>query len=335
MFVPNKDYKKWFLGIKAKIQSAQLKAAVSVNIEMLKLYWDLGKDIVEKQEFAKWGDGVVRQLEIDLKLEFSNVRGFSRRNLLDMRRWYLFYKEESEIVRQLVAQIPWGHNLVILNKIKEVDRAQYYISKTIEHGWSRDVLVHQIEARLYENLGKSVTNFELRLPKSQSDLAIQTLKNKYSLSFIGADEVRKEKKLQDRLVSNITNFLLELGKGFAYMGKEYKLEVGGDEFYIDLLFYHTILRCYVVIEIKSKKFKPEFLGQLNFYITAVDRQIKLKQDNPTIGLLLCKEKNDLVVEYSLSEVCKPIGVSEYQLKSNSKIRDLLPSKEELERVGNL
>jgi predicted nuclease of restriction endonuclease-like (RecB) superfamily len=335
------DYSAFLKDVKQRIQSAQIKAAVRVNQELLGLYWDLGGQIIEKQREASWGDGFLEQMSRDLLTKFPEMKGFSRRNLYDMRRWVLFWRQAadeiaqqpaSEFVRQLVAQIPWGHNLLIINKIENQAEALFYVRKTIENNWSRAVLTHQIESRLYQRDGKAITNFEATLPALQSDLAMQTLKDPYNFDFLMLRERHDEKELEDALTDHLTHFLLELGAGFSFMGRQFRLEVGGDEFFVDLLFYHVRLHCYVVVELKTDKFKPEFAGKLNFYISAVDKLLKADGDHPTIGILICKSKNDTVVEYSLKDVHKPMGVSEYQITQHlpNALRSSLPSIEEIE-----
>jgi len=335
------DYVTFIKDVKTRIQTAQIKAAVRVNQELLTLYWDLGEQIVEKQRESKWGDGFLEQVSRDLRDEFPSMKGFSRRNLYDMRRWVLYWsanwrqavaKLESEFVRQLVAQIPWGHNLLIINKIEECGSAMFYVRKTIENNWSRAVLTHQIESGLYQRDGKAITNFEATLPAPHSDLARQTLKDPYSFDFLMLRERHDERELENALVDHITTFLLELGEGFSYMGRQFKLDVSGDEYFMDLLFYHVVLHCYVVVELKTKKFKPEFVGKLNFYISVVDDLLKAAQDSPSIGILICKSKNDTVVEYALRDVNKPMGVSEYIITKNlpSELKSSLPSIEEIE-----
>ena len=268
----------------------------------------------------------------DLKAEFPGMKGFSVRNLKYMRQWFQFWSVEPAIGQQLVAQIPWGHNLVIIGKIKNVQEAIFYVQKTIQNNWSRAVLTHQIEGQLYQREGKAITNFEATLPKPQSDLAQQSVKDPYSFDFLMLREKHDERELETALTENITSFLLELGAGFSYLGRQYRLEVGGDEVFIDLLFYHVRLHCYVVVELKTVKFKPEFAGKLNFYISAVDGILKTEQDAPTIGILICKSKNDTVVEYALRDVNKPIGVSEYVITQQlpDELKSSLPSIEEIE-----
>ncbi len=330
--VKTSEYRSFILEIKQRIQVSQIKAAIAVNQELLLLYWDLAERIVTKQQQAAWGDGFLLQISKDLKTEFPEMKGFSKRNLEGMRQWHQFWVAESVIALQLVAQIPWGHNLTIVTKIKDIDEALFYVQKTIQNNWSRSVLTHQIEGRLYQREGKAITNFETRLPEPQSDLARETLKDPYNFDFLMLREKHDERELESALIENVTRFLLELGAGFSYLGRQYKLEVGGDEFFIDLLFYHVQLHCYFVIELKAVKFKPEFAGKLGFYISAVDGILKTEQDNPTIGLLICKSKNDVVVEYTLRDIHKPIGVSEYIITQNlpDELRSSLPSIEEIE-----
>jgi predicted nuclease of restriction endonuclease-like (RecB) superfamily len=260
------------------------------------------------------------------------MKGFSKRNLELMRQWYQFWSSENAIAQQLVSQIPWGHNLVIMTKIKDPIAALFYVQNTMQNSWSRAVLTHHIESDLYQREGRAISNFQETLPVPQSDLAQQTLKDPYTFDFLCLQKKHDEKELEDGLIAHVTQFLLELGAGFSYIGRQYRLEVSGDEFFIDLLFYHTRLHCYVVIELKAVKFKPEFAGKLNFYVSAVDGILKTEQDNPTIGILICKSKNDTVVEYTLKDIHKPIGVSEYVITKNlpPDLKSSLPSIEEIE-----
>jgi len=331
----DKEYKKWLVALKSKIHKAQLKAAVKVNAELLLLYWDMGRDIVRKQKHAKWGDGLISQLSKDLMEEFTNMKGFSRSNLKYIRQWYLFYNGNNAISQQAVGQItqiPWGHNIAIIAKCENVEEALYYIQNTVKHNWSRSVLVHQIESGLFHRESKSINNFASTLPKSQSDLAKQTLKDPYVFDFLSMTEDYHEKELENVLVEHITKFLLELGAGFAYIGRQIRLEVGEGEFFVDLLFYHVKLHCYVVVELKTGNFEPEHAGKLNFYVTAVDRQLRSVSDQPTIGILICKTKDKIVAEYALSDIKKPIGVSQYQLTKAlpKKFKSSLPSIKEIE-----
>lgn len=330
------DYKAFIHDIKQRVQSAQIKAAVTVNQALLQLYWDLAERIVEKQQATAWGDGFLLQMSRDLQAEFPDMKGFSKRNLELIRQWYRFWSEQPAIAKQLVAQIPWGHNLVIISKIKNIEEAAFYVQKTMQNNWSRVVLTHQIENNLYQRQGKAISNFQATLPALQSDLAIETLKDPYLFDFLSLTEKYNEKELETALVDHVTRFLLELGAGFSYLGRQYKLEVSGDEFFIDLLFYHVKLHCYVVVELKTVKFKPEFAGQLNFYVSAVDGVLKSESDNATIGILICKSKNDTVVEYALKDIHKPIGVSEYVITQNlpDEFKSSLPSIAEIEAELN-
>lgn len=328
----DKDYSVFIKDIKHRIKNAQIKAAVSVNQELLNLYWDMAAQIVEKQKQTSWGDGFFERLSKDLQSEFPDIKGFSLRNLKYMRQWFLFWSQGSLIRQQLVAQIPWGHNLVIMSKTQNHEEALFYVQKTIQNNWSRAVLTHQIGGNLFEREGKALNNFQATLPKPQSDLATQTIKDPYNFDFLTLREKHNEKELEDALVEQVTKFLLELGAGFSFIARQYKLSVDGDDFYIDLLFYHVRLHCYVVIELKSGKFKPEYVGKLNFYVSAVDGILKTEHDNPTVGILICKSKNKTVVEYSLKDFHKPIGVSEYMItkKLPDEFKSSLPSIEDIE-----
>ena len=302
----------------------------------MQYYWQLGEQIFERQQKSEWGSSFLNQLSQDLMTEFPEVKGFSKRNLALIRQWYLYWKDEAEIVQQLVAQlasIPWGHNAQIISKCPNKQEAQYYVRQTLENGWSRSVLVHQIESGLYRREGRALSNFETTLPAVQSDLAQQTLKDPYIFDFLTLSEDYNERELEHSLVTHITQFLLELGTGFAYMGKQVAIKVGERDFYLDLLFYHTRLHCHVVIELKVTDFEPEHVGKLNFYIKAVDEQIRQEGDQPTIGILLCKSKDQTVVEYALSGMQKPLGVTEYQLTQSlpDDLKDSLPSIEAIEK----
>ena len=332
----NNDYKSWLKILKQKVLTTQLKAAVQVNSTLLTFYWELGEDIVRRQAEANWGDGFLKQLSKDLMAEFPDMKGFSRRNLELIRQWHLFWNQSPEIAQQAVAQltrIPWGHNQLIINKCQTEAEALYYVQNTIEYGWSRSVLTLQIESGLCQREGKAISNFSATLPATQSDLAQQTLKDPYVFDFLTLTQSYNEKELERGLIEHITQFLLELGAGFAYMGKQVYLQVGQQDFYIDLLFYHAHLHCYVVIELKAGDFKPEHAGKLNFYIKAVDELVRREGDAPTIGMLLCKNKDKLVAEYALSDIQKPIGVSEYQLTQSlpEDLQSQLPSIEEIEQ----
>jgi len=338
-------YKNWLKDLKNRFRQVQLKAIVKVNSELLNFYWELGKEITEKQKFSNWGDGFLQQLSIDLMTEFPAIKGFSLRNLKYMRQWFNFWNGKNALVQQAVAQnengqqavaqltkIPWGHNIAIISKCKNHEEAVFYVKNTISQNWSRSVLVHQIEGKLFERKGKAIHNFEVTLPKPQSDLAQQTLKDPYIFDFISLTDNYNERELEKELINHITHFLLELGAGFAFLGKQVQINVGKREFFLDLLFYHTRLHAYVVVELKTGDFEPEYAGKLNFYLKAVDTQLKKENDNNSIGILLCKNKEKTIVEYALSDINKPIGVSEYQLVSSlpENLKSSLPSIEELE-----
>jgi predicted nuclease of restriction endonuclease-like (RecB) superfamily len=328
----NKDYQNWLKEIKQKIKSAQYRAALSVNSVLLELYWDIGKEVVEKQKNADWGSGFIEQFANDLRKSFPDIKGFSKRNVYAMRQWYLFYSEHFEFVPQLVAQIPWGHNRLIMSKIKDITEALFYVQATIENGWGRDNLEIQIGKNYYLKKGNAITNFEKTLPSPQSDLAKETIKDPYDFDFLGLEDDALEKEIETELTKHITEFLIELGKGFAYVGRQYHIKVSEKDYYIDLLFYHLDLRCYVVIELKAGIFKPEHAGKLNFYLSAVDTLVKRKEDNPTIGILLCKKKDRVEAEFALRDINKPIGISDYLLTKAipEEIKTKLPTVEQLE-----
>lgn len=328
------NYDVFLRDLKERILSAQLKAAVAVNTELVRLYWSIGRDILARQNEQGWGAKVITRLSTDLRREFPIMKGFSRTNLLYMRSFAAAYPEES-FVQQAAGQIPWFHNCILLDKVKDSEKRQWYAQATLEHGWSRNVLVHQIETNLFERQGKATTNFARTLPSPQSDLAEQTLKDPYNFDFLTLHKDARERELQEGLLSHIRQFLLELGKGFAFVGSPYRLEVGGDEFEIDMLFYHIHLRCYFVIDLKIGKFSPEDAGQMNFHLSAVDDLLRHKDDQPSIGLILCRSKNTLVAEYALRDISKPIGISTHltsEIESSlpEEFRYSLPTIEEIE-----
>ena len=317
--------------VKREIKTAQYQASVHVNTELILLYHSIGTVI---NEHKAWGNKFIENLAADIRREFPASKGYSVRNLKYMAKFAQTYPDR-EFVQQVVAQIPWGHNLVLLDKVSEPEERRWYLVTCQKNGWSRSVLIHQIESGLYQRqvLADKVSNFERRLPSPQSELAVQTMKDPYIFDFIPFQEDMMERDIEQALVRDVTKLLLELGTGFAFLGNQYHLNVGGDDFYIDLLFYNLNLRCYVVIELKTGEFKPEYAGQLNFYLSAVDGILKQEQDNPSIGLLLCKSKNDLVAEYSLKDMSKPIGVSAYQVTSNlpEELGKQLPSIEDIQK----
>ncbi len=325
------DYDDFLRGLKERILSAQVKAALSVNRELVLLYWYIGREILTRQQQQGWGAKVIDKLAADLRQAFPEMKGFSARNLKYVRAFAQAYPDE-EFVQQLVAQIPWGHNVRILDAVKDSEERKWYVEQTIQYGWSRNILVHQIESGLYHRQGKAVTNFDRTLPKPQSELAQQLLKDPYNFDFLSLGEEAQERDLEKALIEQIRKFLLELGVGFAFMGSQYHLEVGDQDFYIDLLFYHVRLRCYVVIDLKIEEFKPEFSGKMSFYVSAVDDLLRHPDDKPTIGMILCKTKNQTIVEYALRDMNKPIGVSTYQLRDAlpEQLQGSLPTIEQLE-----
>lgn len=334
---PPEGYAQWLSDLKSRIYSAQQRATLAVNRELVLLYWNIGRDILARQADQGWGAKVIERLAQDLRIAFPDMKGFSPRNLKYMRAFAEAWPDTT-IVQEVLAQLPWYHQLALLDKLPDADSRRWYASKAIEHNWSRNILVMQIETQLLERSGTAVTNFEARLPKPQSDLAIESVKDPYRFDFLGLSDEAQEREIENALVKHVTDFLLELGAGFAFVGRQVLLDVGGDEFFIDLLFYHLKLRCYVVIELKGGKFKPEHLGQLGFYLTAVDRQMKSEHDSPTIGLLLCKSKNKVVAEYALGDKAQPMGIAEYKLLESlpAELQTSLPSIEQIERelTGN-
>lgn len=329
---PPGDYADWLAELKNRIHGAQQRATLAVNRELVLLYWQIGRDILERQAREGWGAKVIERLAHDLRSAFPDMKGFSPRNLKYMRAFAEAWPD-AQFVQEALAQLPWYHQLTLLDKLKTADTRRWYAAKAIEHNWSRNVLVMQIETNLQARAGQAVTNFEQSLPRPQSDLARESLKDPYRFDFLGLAEAAQEREIEDALVQHVTRFLLELGAGFAFVGRQVLLDVGGDEFFIDLLFYHLKLRCYVVIELKAGKFKPEHLGQLGFYLTAVDRQIKNEHDGPTIGLLLCKSKNQVVAEYALGDSTQPMGIAEYKLLESlpTELQTGLPSIEQIEQ----
>ena len=372
--IQDSNYRTWLEDIKSRVRSAQLKASVRVNTTFLDLYWDIGADIVIKQAQTKWGDGLIAQMGKDLTAAFPDIHGFSRSNLMYIRKWHLFYIQNSSkgqqpvglIVQQPVAQlkdrlivqqpvgqlgqqpvaqlappapaqilqIPWGHNIVIITKCKDLNEALYYAAETLANGWSRSTLRCQIEGQLYKRSGKAVTNFSATLPAPQSDLAHQMIKDPYTFDFMPAASGYREKDLEQGLLDHIQKFLVELGVGFAFVGRQVPFEIGGKDFYLDLLFYHLRLRCYVVIELKAGEFKPEFAGKLNFYLSAVDDLMRHPDDKPSIGLILCKSKERVIAEYALRDISKPIGIANWRTKLvaslPTELKGQLPTIKEIE-----
>jgi predicted nuclease of restriction endonuclease-like (RecB) superfamily len=323
--------------VKERIQSAQVRATVAVNRELVLLYWGIGKEILARQREEGWGSKVVERLAKDLHAAFPDMKGLSRTNLLYMRSFAEAWPEES-IVQQVVGQIPWGHNVRLLDLVKSAEERLWYAQAAVEHGWSRNVLAMQIEGGLYRRQGKALTNFSRTLPAPQSDLAKQLLKDPYNFDFLTLSQDAQERDLEAGLLEHIRKFLLELGVGFAFVGSQYPLEVGGEDFRIDLLFYHLKLRCFVVIDLKMTPFKPEYAGKMNFYLSAVDDMLRHPADQPTIGLILCKGKNQIVVEYALRNTATPMGIAEFRHleKLPEELKGSLPTIEEIEaELGNV
>lgn len=320
--------------LKTTIRQSQFKAMITVNRELISLYWQIGRTILSKQNEQGWGSKIIDKLSKDLSAEFPQMRGFSSRNLKYMRKFAELYSD-FEFVQQVAAQIPWTQNMILMDKIQEEEKRIWYINKSIELGWSRSVLIHQIELELYERQAitdKKINNFSQTLPAQQSILANQIMKDPYVFDFLDLGEEIQERDIEKALIEKIRDFLIELGSGFAFVGQQYHLEVGGEDFYIDLLFYHLKLRCYVVIELKAKEFKPQDAGQLNFYLAVVDDILKHENDAPTIGLLLCKSKNKIIAEYAVKNMTNALGVSEYVITKEltQELQNVLPSIEKIE-----
>lgn len=343
--------------VKERIRAAQVRASLAVNRELILLYWEIGRRIVERQDLEGWGRSVIERLADDLRKEFPDLRGFSRSNIWRMRSFYLAYRTEvrrakpveskevkpknganlaqpvrdlkSAAIPEVLAGLPWGHNIALFERLKRKDQRLWYAQRTVENGWSRAVLVHQIESGLHRRQGKALNNFDRVLPAPQSDLARQTLKDPYIFDFLSLGDDAEERDLERGLIEQVRRFLLELGAGFALVGTQVHLEVDGQDFYVDLLFYHLHLRCYVVVELKVNDFQPEHAGKMSFYLTAVDNLLRHPDDRPTIGLILCKTRSRLVAEYTLQGQLKPIGVASYRMMPDD-LRVTLPSPKELE-----
>lgn len=359
-YILEKEYIQWVSELKQRVSQMQLKAAISVNEEMIRLYWSIGEDIINRKAEAVWGKNFYKRMSHDLSHIFPGMKGFSVRNLQYMAQMYsTFSRIESftpqvvaklqtgakkeltpqavaQIIKDSVCRIPWGHIRYILDKRWDLEESFFYVQKILSNGWSRAVLLNMIDTKLYESQGKSINNFQRTLPDTQSDYAQEILKDPYNFDFLMLREDYKERELQKALEENISRFLLELGNGFAFVGRQVKLEVNGDEYFCDLLFYHIKLRRYVVIELKVVKFEPEFVSKLNFYCSAVNHLIKEDGDNDTIGLLICKEKNDIVAQWTVEKSHEPISISEYELKNLIPTeQNILPSEEDIrEKLEN-
>ncbi len=326
--------------IKTRIRQARTRAALSVNAELIRLYWEIGGAIVERQRREGWGKRVIERLSQDLRKAFPGLRGFSTPNLWKMRALYLAYRKEDTILSQPVREftqaeappeivgISWSHNVLLVTRLRDTEKRLWYARQTLEHGWSRAVLTHQIDSDLYHRQGQAITNFEATLPPPDSDLAKRLLKDPYAFEFLDVASHMSERKLKTKLIGRLRDLLLELGRGFAFVGSQFRIEVGGEDFYIDLLFYHLELRRFVLVDLKTGTFKPEYVGKMGFYLTAVDRQMRHVQDGLSIGLILCRERNRLVVEYALQDVTRPMGVATYATLPDE-VRRRLPSPEQL------
>ena len=351
-----KNYASFLKEIKNRIQRAQVKANFAVNRELILLYWNVGKMVYKIQKSVGWGKGIIPRLAKDIKNDFPEIKGFSERNIGRMKTFYKEYTFLQEAVVQnpngdntgsnlpqpvakldkifkIVTELPWGHNFILIEKIKDRQKRLWYMEQCLKNGWSRNILDLHIKSGLYERKGKAITNFDYTLPPIQSDMAQQTLKDPYIFDFLTLDTDFRERELEVELVKHLEKFLIELGVGFAFVGRQYHIQVGDSDFYIDLLFYHVKLRCYVVIELKKGSFKPEYAGKLNLYLNAADDQLRHNDDKPTIGLILCQDKNKIVAEYALRGLDKAIGVSEYQLTQTlpDELKSSLPTIEEIER----
>ena len=325
------EYGELFAALKDRVASSRYKAARSVNKELIMLYHHIGLVILAAQAREGWGTKVIDQLSRDLGSEFPEMKGFSTRNLKYMRKFAQEYPD-MQFVQEALAQLTWYHNITLLDKISDKQTRMFYIKNAIEHGWSRNIMVLQIESSLHKRQGQAITNFKDKLPNGQSDLAHYTLKDPYIFDFLSISKEAHEREVEKALIAHMEKFILELGSGFSFVGRQYHLEVGNQDFYIDLLFYHLKLRCFVVIELKDKEFKPEYAGKMNFYLSAVDDLLKHESDQPSIGLILCKDKNNVLAEYTLRDMTKPIGLAEYRITENlpQEVKTQLPTIEELE-----
>lgn len=340
--ITDKDYRDWVKDLTLRYRQSQLKAAVKVNTEKLLFNFLLGRDIVEMHVEERWGESVIMQLSQDLKTEMPGVEGLSKSNIYYCKKFYLLYRQHFEIFQQAVGkletstifQIPWRHHCLIMDKVKnDTDKALFFINKSLENGWSSTMLLNWIDTGLYERDGKALTNFTATLPAPDSDLAQEVTKDPYNFAFAGVRGKYNESLLKQALLTNITDFLIELGTGFAYVGREYRLQIGETENFIDLLFYHLQLRCYVVVEVKTDKFSPRDIGQLSTYVVACNHLLKRPDDNPTIGLLICKSKDNTMAQYALEGSTQPIGISEYELERlyPKKVEGSIPTIEEIEK----
>lgn len=331
LFPEQSNYDAFLSTLKQRIRTAQVRAALAVNQELVLLYWQIGREILQRQQDEGWGTKVIERIAKDLKREFPDIRGFSRTNLLYMRAFAEAYPDE-QFVQQAAGQIPWFHNCVLLDRVKAPKQRVWYIQQTIQNGWSRTILEMQIESRLYERQGSAVTNFSQTLPKPQSDLAQQLIKDPYNFDFLTLTKEAQERDLERALVDRIRDFLLELGTGFSFVGSQYPLEIGGQEYRLDLLFYNLKLRCFVIIDLKMVEFQPEFSGKMNFYVSGVNSILRHPDDQPTIGIILCKSKNKTIAELALQGMTQPIGVSTHKIGKDlpEQLKNIMPTVEQLE-----
>ncbi|MCC5668323.1 PDDEXK nuclease domain-containing protein [Nostoc sp. CHAB 5784] len=331
LFPELSNYDAFLSILKQRIRTAQVRAALAVNQELVLLYWQIGREILQRQQDEGWGTKVIERIAKDLKREFPEIKGFSRTNLLYMRAFASAYPDE-QFVQQAAGQIPWFHNCVLLDRVKAPEQRVWYIQQTIQNGWSRAILEMQIESRLYSRQGSAVTNFSQTLPKPQSDLAQQLIKDPYHFDFLTLSKEAQERDLERALVDRIRDFLLELGAGFSFVGSQYPIEVSGQEYRLDLLFYHLKLRCFVIIDLKMVEFQPEFSGKMNFYVSAVNAILRHPDDQPTIGIILCKSKNKTIAELALQGMTQPIGVSTHKIGKDvpEQLKGIMPMVEQLE-----
>ena len=330
--ITNEEYNNFVVEIRNKIKDSQYEAMKAVNTALISLYWGIGKEIYNQQQENGWGKSIVEVLAQEIKKDFPDVQGFSARNLWNMRNFYIEYKD-NEFLQPLVAEISWTKNIIIMEKCKNSLEREFYIKMTKKYGWTKNVLINHIENKSYEKYLLNQTNFDETIPDKYVKQAKLAVKDEYIFDFMEMNEQHSEKDLESNLVNHIKSFLEEMGGNFAFMGNQYRINVGGEDFYIDLLLYHRSLRSLVAIELKIGEFKPEFVGQLQFYLTALDKQVKLEDENPPIGIIICKSKNRTVVEYALNDTDKPIGVATYQVIKSlpERLRNLLPSPEEIEK----
>ena len=324
------EFKTWITQIKKQVRGAQIKASIAVNAEMLELYWNIGKDISERNFEKSYGSKFFEKTSLELKTEFPDTQGFSVTNLKYMKRFYKFYEpirhQLGDEFNANIFTIPWRHHIEIFTRAKSIEEALFFVSKTKENGWSRAMLINMMDTKLFETRGNTINNFALTLPDNESECAKEILKDEYKFDFLSMSEKYEEKDLHKGLEQNLIQFLLELGNGFAFVGSHVPFVVNGDDYELDLLFYHLKLRCYIVVELKVVKFQPEFVSKLNFYCNAVNHMMKDKTDKNTIGLLICKEKNDVVAQWTVENLSEPIGISTYSLKK------VLPSEEEIQKT---